>query len=125
MGWLNELEWVDGLIYANIWQTECIAQIDPTTGGVVGWVVMDGLKANMLKTTPDVTQGSAGPEVLNGIAWDSKGGRLYLTGKLWPKVYQVELRPMYMDSKATDVVGMTAKIRKACIVQSGKRGRLQ
>ena len=115
--WLNELEWVDGLIYANIYQTECIAQIDPTTGAVVGWMVVDGLRQRMLDTISTKQRNAReAPDVLNGIAWDGRHSRLFLTGKLWPKIYQIEARPMYVDSKAIDVPAVTENIRRACII---------
>jgi glutamine cyclotransferase len=109
--WLNELEWVDGLIYANVWQKECIAQIEPNSGSVVGWVDLSGITSKVM------AENSVGRiDVLNGIAWDEVGGKLYITGKLWPKVYQIELRPMYIDSKTTDVNKMTADVRERCII---------
>lgn len=113
--WLNELEWVDGMIYANIWQRDCIAQIEPSTGHVVGWVDVSGLKTTMLK---DLGSKSSRVDVLNGIAWNQKEGKLYVTGKLWPKIYEIELRPLYDDSKSTDVAKLTDKIREQCIVHS-------
>jgi len=113
--WLNELEWVDGLIYANIWQRDCIAQIEPSTGHVVGWVDVSGLKTAMLK---GLDPKSSRVDVLNGIAWNQKEGKLYVTGKLWPKIYEIELRPLYDDSKSTDVAKLTDEIRKQCIVRS-------
>lgn len=109
--WLNELEWVDGLIYANIWQRECIAQIEPNTGSVVGWVDLSGITDKVKVHSPDKRV-----DVLNGIAWDGVDGKLYITGKFWPKVYQIELRPLYFDSKNTDVDKMTADIRRRCII---------
>lgn len=111
--WLNELEWVDGMVYANIWQRDCIAQIEPSTGHVVGWVDVSGLKTTMLK---DLDSKSSRVDVFNGIAWNQKDGKLFVTGKLWPKIYEIELRPLYDDSKSTDVAGLTDKIRKQCIV---------
>lgn len=118
--WVNELEWVDGLIYANVYTTECIAQIDPNTGTIVGWMVLDGLKAHMMDSIPE-NQRFAGdeermPDVLNGIAWDTKNSRLFVTGKLWPKLYQIESRPMYLNSKETDVAGIMENIRDRCII---------
>lgn len=114
--WLNELEWVDGLIYSNIWQKECIAQIEPNTGNIVGWIDLSGI-TNKVRAH---VRGSANPnqriDVLNGIAWDEADGTLYITGKLWPKVYQIELRPMYEDSKTAHVKEMTDAVRKRCIV---------
>jgi glutaminyl-peptide cyclotransferase len=81
---LNELEWVDGEIYANIWQTDRIARIDPKTGEVVGWIDCKGLLPKK-----DFVPGHT--DVLNGIAYDPATKRLWLTGKLWPKVFEVKL----------------------------------
>ena len=112
VAWLNELEWVDGLIYANIWQRECIAQIEPTTGNIVGWIDLSGITRKVRAASKEKI------DVLNGIAWDGEDGTLYITGKLWPKVYQIELRPMYVDSKTTHVKEMTESVRQRCIVSS-------
>jgi glutaminyl-peptide cyclotransferase len=81
---LNELEWVKGEIYANVWQTNRIARIDPKTGNVVGWIDCAGL----LSASDRV--GGEGA-VLNGIAYDAAGDRLFVTGKLWPKLFQIRL----------------------------------
>ncbi len=78
---LNELEWVDGEIFANIWHSPRIARIDPATGVVVGW--LDGADLVRLAGVRDREQ------VLNGIAYDPRGKRLLLTGKLWPAVFEV------------------------------------
>ena len=80
---LNELEWVDGEIYANIWQTDRIARIDPKTGHVVGWIDLTGLLTQ--------AERDRGVDVLNGIAYDAAGDRLFVTGKLWPKVFEIKL----------------------------------
>jgi len=80
---LNELEFVNGRILANIWQTDRIAQIDPDSGAVVAWIDLTGL-LNSIATDQPV-------DVLNGIAWNPKTGRLYVTGKLWPAVFEIEL----------------------------------
>jgi glutaminyl-peptide cyclotransferase len=80
---INELEWVRGEIYANIWQTERIARIDPNTGKVVGWIDLTGLLAPADRT--DQT------DVLNGIAYDAAGDRLFVTGKRWPKLFEIRL----------------------------------
>ncbi len=117
--WINELEWVDGLIYANIWQRECIAQIEPTTGNVVGWVDLSGITSKLMADMRAAGNGGHHIDVLNGIAWDDGDGKLYITGKLWPKVYQIELRPMYVDSKSIDVKKMTAQVRQRCILPPG------
>jgi glutamine cyclotransferase len=84
---LNELEWVDGIIYANVWQTDRIARIDPLTGRVIGWIDLAGLSAKA-GVAPD------SDNVLNGIAYDSKQKRLFVTGKRWPRLFEIELRPI-------------------------------
>jgi glutamine cyclotransferase len=82
LGQLNELEYVNGEILANVWQTPMIARIDPATGAVRGWIDLSPLvRANM----------GAEADVLNGIAWDSAGRRLFVTGKNWPRLYEIEL----------------------------------
>ena len=80
---LNELEYVQGEIYANIWHADRIARIDPRTGGVVGWIELTGLLAR-----GEVSDEEA---VLNGIAYDETNGRLFVTGKLWPKLFEIRL----------------------------------
>ena len=80
---LNELEYVQGEIYANVWQTDRIAIITPKTGRVVGWVDLEGLL-----TAEDLSEPV---DVLNGIAYDAETGRLFVTGKLWPKLFEIEL----------------------------------
>lgn len=81
---LNELEWVDGEIYANVWLTNRIARIDPASGHVVGWIDLTGLFD--VSTLPVPMN-----DVLNGIAWDARGKRLFVTGKHWPKLFEIEL----------------------------------
>ncbi|MCR9142534.1 MAG: glutaminyl-peptide cyclotransferase [bacterium] len=82
---LNELEWIDGLVYANVWQSESIVMIDPTAGRVVGRVYLKGLLES-------VGVSARATDVLNGIAYDPEGRRLFVTGKLWPKVFELRLR---------------------------------
>jgi glutamine cyclotransferase len=81
---LNELEYVKGEIYANVWHRNFVARIDPQTGRVKGWIDLSGL----LKPG-DVTNDEA---VLNGIAYDEAADRLFVTGKLWPKLFEVRLK---------------------------------
>ncbi len=81
---LNELEYIDGVVYANVWQTDRIARIDPDTGRVTAWIDLTGLLP---------PEDRPGANVLNGIAWDEEGGRLFVTGKLWPKLFQIQLIP--------------------------------
>ena len=83
---LNELEWINGEIYANIYTTNQIVRIDPKTGDVTGVIVLDGLLS-------EEDRGGAEVNVLNGIAFDETTGRLFVTGKLWPKLYEIELVP--------------------------------
>lgn len=76
---LNELEYVDGLIYANIWQTDLIARIDPKTGAVKSFL-------DVTELGPEIADPDA---VANGIAWDAASKKLFVTGKLWPQLYEV------------------------------------
>jgi glutaminyl-peptide cyclotransferase len=80
---LNELEFVKGEIYANVWQTERIAMISPKTGRVTGWADLRGLLD---------PREAAGIDVLNGIAYDAAGDRLFVTGKLWPRIFEIKLK---------------------------------
>jgi len=80
---LNELEYVDGEVYANIWKTDLIAVIDPQSGSILSWLDLSGLRAYI--------DDEASIDVLNGIAYDEKTGHLYVTGKLWPLLFELEL----------------------------------
>jgi len=82
---LNELECVGGAVWANVWQTDDILRIDPASGRVTGVAEATGL------LTPE--DRAAGAEVLNGIAYDPKTGRFWITGKLWPKMFEVRFAP--------------------------------
>jgi glutamine cyclotransferase len=82
---LNELEWVKGELYANVWMTNRIARIDPGSGVVKAWIDLSGL---------DRLAGASGrDDVLNGIAYDAKANRLFVTGKRWPKLFEIRLKP--------------------------------
>lgn len=84
---INELEWVKGQIYANVWLTQRIARIDPASGKVVGWIDLTGLAPPAGETEdPD-------NDVLNGIAYDAAHDRLFVTGKRWPRLYEIRLVP--------------------------------
>jgi glutamine cyclotransferase len=83
--YLNELEYVDGDVYANIWMNHSIVVIDPKTGQVKAWIDLTGLE------NPSFLNGEA---VLNGIAYDSENKRLFVTGKNWPNLYEIELVPL-------------------------------
>lgn len=80
---LNELEYINGEIYANIWQTNKIVRINPETGLVTAWIDLTGLLP-----PESLTQHA---DVLNGIAYDSENGRLFVTGKLWPLLFEIKL----------------------------------
>jgi glutaminyl-peptide cyclotransferase len=81
---LNELEFIHGEIYANVWMTDRIARISPATGHVIGWIDLTGLLSGAERR---------GTDVLNGIAYDAKQGRLFVTGKRWPKLFEIRLAP--------------------------------
>jgi len=82
---LNELEYVQGSLYANIWQTDRIARIDPESGQVTAWIDLTGL----LPLEDRVER----VDVLNGIAYDAAQDRLFVTGKLWPKLFEIQIHP--------------------------------
>jgi glutamine cyclotransferase len=82
---LNELEYVHGEIYANIWYADRIARISPATGKVLGFIDLSGLAAESGRSGTDA--------VLNGIAYDAAHDRLFVTGKLWPKLFEIKIVP--------------------------------
>lgn len=82
---LNELEWVRGEIWANVWQSDYIARISPKDGRVLGWINLQGLLSAPYKKP-------SAEAVLNGIAYDSQGDRLFVTGKLWPRLYEIKIK---------------------------------
>jgi len=82
---LNELEFIHGQVYANIWHTDRIARISPATGKVLGWIDLTGLLPKEAHSTPEA--------VLNGIAYDAEHDRLFVTGKLWPKLFEIKVVP--------------------------------
>jgi glutaminyl-peptide cyclotransferase len=82
---LNELEYVRGEIYANVWQSDRIVRFSPVDGKVLGWIDLSGLLSAADRTEQ--------VDVLNGIAYDVLGDRLFVTGKLWPKLFEIRLVP--------------------------------
>ncbi len=82
---VNELEFVEGELYANIWQTDRIARISPVTGAITGWIDLSGLLGPMYRNGTE--------DVLNGIAYDAVNKRLFVTGKLWPKLFEIRVVP--------------------------------
>lgn len=81
---VNELEYIHGEIWANVWMTSEIIRIDPKDGHIIAWIDMAGLLA------PEERRGT---DVLNGIAYDAATNRIFVTGKLWPHIFQIELGP--------------------------------
>ena len=86
VNWINELEYIEGYIYANIWQTDRIAVIKPDTGKIVYWLDLSGILDNV--------QHSKNVDVLNGIAWDEENNRLFVTGKFWPSLFEIKIKEM-------------------------------
>ncbi len=84
---LNELEYIHGQIYANVWMTTKIARISPQTGKVLAWIQLAGI-------LPQVEMGNSNA-VLNGIAYDKQHDRMYVTGKLWPKLFEIKVVPAH------------------------------
>jgi glutamine cyclotransferase len=82
---LNELEFVEGEIFANVWHTDRIARLSPQTGQVLGWIDLTTLLSPVYHVGPEA--------VLNGIAYDSRSKRLFVTGKLWPQIFEIKLLP--------------------------------
>ena len=87
---LNELEYIHGQIYANVWHTDRIARISPATGQVLGWIDLVGLLSPGEVSDPEA--------VLNGIAYDAAHDRLFVTGKLWPKLFEIKIVPEQQNS---------------------------
>ena len=81
---LNELEYINGEIWANIWESNHIARIDPVSGKVLGYINLKGILP--------ASEKDAETDVLNGIAYDSKGNRIFVTGKRWPKLYEIQVK---------------------------------
>jgi glutaminyl-peptide cyclotransferase len=88
---VNELEWVRGELYANIWQKDVIARISPADGRVLGWINLAGILPAADRTGNE--------DVLNGIAYDVLGNRLFVTGKLWPKLFEIKVVPLHRQSR--------------------------
>lgn len=82
---LNELEFIKGEVYANVWTTDRIVRIAPGTGRVTGWIDLRGLLS---------ARDAVGVDVLNGIAYDAAGDRLFVTGKRWPKLFEIRVVPL-------------------------------
>eukprot|EP00929_Paragymnodinium_shiwhaense_P038133 TRINITY_DN20202_c0_g1_i1.p1 TRINITY_DN20202_c0_g1~~TRINITY_DN20202_c0_g1_i1.p1 ORF type:complete len:343 (-),score=25.44 TRINITY_DN20202_c0_g1_i1:771-1799(-) len=103
---LNELEIVEGELWANIFDKECIARVDLQTGVVTGWVDLTGILDRQASARAAKKRGVDPPDVMNGIAWDAESRRLFVTGKLWPLMFEVELVPSDMGLE---------EMRKRCL----------
>jgi glutaminyl-peptide cyclotransferase len=82
---VNELEWIKGEIWANVWTTDRLVRIDPASGKVNSWVDLAGLLADSDRVPGET-------DVLNGIAYDAKGDRIFVTGKKWPKLFEIRVK---------------------------------
>ncbi|KAK9724676.1 hypothetical protein RND81_05G091500 [Saponaria officinalis] len=92
--YLNELEYINGEVWANIWMTNCIVRLSPS-GTVVGWIFLHKLRESLIQA------GATNFDVLNGIAWDSEKQRIFVTGKLWPKLFEVKVQRMKSSPHGT------------------------
>jgi len=89
---INELEFIKGFVYANLWQKDIILKIDPASGKVVGTADLSDLRSKYgYPSLQEVLNSGQTPEVLNGIAYDSASNKVFITGKNWPKVFEVKL----------------------------------
>ena len=95
---LNELEWVKGEVYANVWYSNRVARIAAESGRVLGWIDLSGLAAESGRESNDA--------VLNGIAYDAQHDRLFVTGKLWPKIFEIRVVP---ETKKSSISRPTKK----------------
>ncbi|KAL3342160.1 hypothetical protein AABB24_026270 [Solanum stoloniferum] len=86
--YLNELEYVKDEVWSNVYGTDCIARISPKDGTVIGWILLQSLREDLK------SRGYKYFEVLNGIAWDRDGDRIFVTGKLWPNIFEIKLLPL-------------------------------
>ncbi len=91
VGNINELELIKGYLYANVWRTDNILKIDTSSGKVVGVVNLSDLRGRTGIPNINEEEENKGPEVLNGIAYDSAANRIFITGKYWPKLFEVKL----------------------------------
>jgi len=90
---INELEMVDGELWGNVFGNECIVRVDPSSGAVRGWIDLTGILDWRRATADAGVAGRPPPDVMNGIAWDPDTRRLFVTGKLWPELFEIEVVP--------------------------------
>ena len=89
--YINELEYINGEIWANIWRTDSVIRIDPATGNIKGWIDLSGL------LSPSERKGN-NVDVLNGIAYDQEHDRIFVTGKNWPKLFEIKVKQVAKTS---------------------------
>ncbi|GBG68771.1 hypothetical protein CBR_g3313 [Chara braunii] len=112
---LNELEYVKGEIWANVWMKHCIARISPSDGRVLGWIILKGLAQQVEYDR----RARRSMDVLNGIAWDGQRERLFVTGKYWPTLFQLKIGIAAWAEAAATV----EEARKQCIPTVAERRR--
>ncbi|OIT03219.1 PREDICTED: glutaminyl-peptide cyclotransferase-like [Nicotiana attenuata] len=111
--YLNELEYVKNEVWANVYVTDCIARISPKDGTVIGWILLQSLREDL------ISRGYKDFEVLNGIAWDRDGDRIFVTGKLWPKLFEIKLLPLPPNAP------LIGEINNLCIPKPFFLGKLE
>ncbi|KAF3638685.1 Glutaminyl-peptide cyclotransferase [Capsicum annuum] len=111
--YLNELEYVKDEVWANVYETDCIARISPKDGTVIGWILLQSLREDL------TSKGYKDFEVLNGIAWDRDGDRIFVTGKLWPKIFEIKLLPLAPNAP------LMGEINNLCIPKPFYLGKLE
>ncbi|XP_009607672.1 glutaminyl-peptide cyclotransferase-like [Nicotiana tomentosiformis] len=111
--YLNELEYVKNEVWANVYVTDCIARISPKDGTVIGWILLRSLREDL------ISRGYKDFEVLNGIAWDRDGDRIFVTGKLWPKLFEIKLLPLPPNAP------LIGEINNLCIPKPFFLGKLE
>ena len=89
--YINELEYINGEIWANIWRTDSVIRIDPATGNIKGWIDLSGLLSPLERNSKNV-------DVLNGIAYDQEHDRIFVTGKNWPKLFEIKVKQVAKTS---------------------------
>ncbi len=88
---LHQIEWINDTIWGNVWQTECLVQINPENGAVMAWALFDGITRHAAKRSRSRQR----MDVFNGVAWDEERQRMFVTGKHWPLMYEVMLHQQH------------------------------